>query len=63
MAEDSQNLLTTKVGTGARLLERYSRLPCAGMGLALLSGMIFATGSFIVTLVTAINPFEIVMIR
>ena len=46
-----------------RILAKFRSFPCAGIILAMLSGIFFATAGFIVKLVPAVNPIEIVIIR
>lgn len=47
----------------SRILAKFRSLPCAGIILAMLSGIFFATAGFIVKLVPNVNPIEIVVTR
>lgn len=44
-------------------LHRLRSVPCAGILLAMLSGVFFATAGFIVKLVPKVNPIQIVVTR
>ena len=46
-----------------RVLNKLRTLPCAGLVLAMLSGVFFATAGFIVKLIPDVNPIEIVISR
>lgn len=46
-----------------RMLLRLRGIPCAGILLAMLSGMFFAFAGFIVKLIPEVNPIEIVICR
>lgn len=46
-----------------RIISRLRVIPCAGILLAMLSGVFFATAGFIVKLIPNINPIQIVVSR
>lgn len=46
-----------------RIVERLRGIPCAGLVLAMMSGIFFATAGFIVKLIPDVNPIEIVISR
>jgi hypothetical protein len=58
-----QELLPARASDKTSLYSRMTLLPGAGVFLAALSGMFFATGSLIVKLVPEIHPIEIVCFR
>jgi len=47
----------------SRIISKLRNIPCAGIVLAMLSGIFFATAGFIVKLVPMVNPVEIVVTR
>ena len=44
-------------------INRLRSVPCAGILLAMMSGVFFATAGFIVKLVPKVNPIQIVVTR
>ena len=46
-----------------RIISRLREIPCAGVVLAMLSGIFFATAGFIVKLIPEVNPIQIVVSR
>ena len=62
-ANSSATELTTELSRLDRLLERLRRFPCAGVLLGLLSGIFFATASFIVKKVPYVHPIAVVVSR
>ena len=46
-----------------RIISRLRGIPCAGVVLAMLSGIFFATAGFIVKLIPEVNPVQIVVSR
>lgn len=46
-----------------RIISKLRVIPCAGILLAMLSGVFFATAGFIVKLIPNINPIQIVVSR
>ena len=46
-----------------RIISKLRGIPCAGIVLALLSGIIFAMAGFIVKLIPKVNPIQIVVSR
>ena len=46
-----------------RLVNYFRKIPCAGIIMALFSGLFFATAGFIVKLVPNVNPIQIVVSR
>ena len=46
-----------------RVLQRLRHIPCAGLVLAMLSGIFFATAGFIVKMIPDVNPIQIVISR
>lgn len=60
---ESQQLLPSQRSLTTRLLEKVSQIPCAGIALALISGILSTAATFTVKLVPNVSPLEIVISR